>query len=659
MKKQISFLLISSLIFSFLINPGISLAQQSVSSDFNPNNLIDDSVFSNTKTFTSANQIQSFLENQNSILANTSNVFIAQLKEPTDSNLKQTLEDPNPTSTTKRTAAQLIYDAAQSSGLNPQVILVTLNKEQSLITGRQNSTPDQIQRALDFAMGFGCPDSQPCGQVYQGFYAQLFGGLDTGANRYLGAAKSLMKSFTTPGGRGPYFNGQTSGTGDAITLPNTTGDYVGVLPQQSVVLSNAATAALYRYTPHVFNGNYNFWKFFNEWFGNPSSGGGGGGTAQSGDIIKTSGISDTYIIKDGGRYKLLQFVANLKQLDINNAKKISRTQFDSYPDKGLYPVPDNSLIKVSTKYYVFISNQKREITADTIKTLGINVDNAPSVNSSESNQYDTGPNYIPVLTVPAATPPPSPTPTPTPTTPPPTPTPSNAQEGAVLKGSSKPDVYLVTGGKLKLFTYATFVQYDALKSMKIVSDATIANLPKDGLVLPKPGSLVKSFKSPTVYFYEDGKKKPMDAEIFRNRGFSFTNVYELDQAEIDNLPLGPFPTPVDQTYFKDKKTGQLYLYRDGKKSSISAFVANQKKITPDFTFGEDSINNMPDGVPVMPKEGTIFKSDKNPTVYIINSGLAFPMTGDAFKSRGITEAQVNIFPQNEVDGYPKGSLLTK
>ena len=26
--------------------------------------------------------------------------------------------------------------------------------------------------------------------------------------------------------------------------------------------ANNATAALYRYTPHVFNGNYNFWKFF-------------------------------------------------------------------------------------------------------------------------------------------------------------------------------------------------------------------------------------------------------------------------------------------------------------------------------------------------------------------------------------------------------------
>jgi hypothetical protein len=101
------------------------------------------------------------------------------------------------------------------------------------------------------------------------------------------------------------------------------------------------------------------------------------------------------------------------------------------------------------------------------------------------------------------------------------------------------------------------------------------------------------------------------------------------------------------------------LYRDGKKSKISTFVANQKKMTPDFTFGEDTTNNLPDGPPIMPREGTVVKSDKAPDVYIINAGLAFPMTGEAFTARGITVAQVNILPQAEIDSYPKGSVLTK
>lgn len=153
MKKQISILIVPVLFFSLLINSPVVLAQESVSSDFNPSNLIDDSKFSNTSSFSSAAQIQSFLQDKGSILANTSPNFVALLKEPASTLLKQTLEDPNPNASKNRTAAELIYDAAQSSGLNPQVILVTLNKEQSLITGRQNASGDELQRALDFSLG--------------------------------------------------------------------------------------------------------------------------------------------------------------------------------------------------------------------------------------------------------------------------------------------------------------------------------------------------------------------------------------------------------------------------------------------------------------------------------------------------------------------------
>jgi hypothetical protein len=644
MKKQISLLFITGLIFSLLINASTALAAESVQSGFNPNKLIDDKVFSNEDTM-SASDIQKFLESKNSVLANTSNSFVSLLREPINNKtLKETLEDPKASSTSSRSAAELIYDAAQSSGINPQVILVTLNKEQSLITGRQTATPEQLQRALDFAMGFGCPDSQPCGEIYKGFYFQLFGGVDVENNRYLGAARSLMKSYETPGGRGPFFDGKTSKVGDAITLGNTTGNYEGVLPQQSIVLSNAATAALYRYTPHVFNGNYNFWKFFKSWFGGGSS---DSDAPVNGDLFKTSSGGDVWIIENNLRYKVLPWVAKLRKINLRKAEKVSSKLLNSFVSRGVYPVPDNTIVEVDDKFYVFIANQRRLITEAGIKSMGLDVDDAIELNTKDLGDYQIGPDFVPVVTAPIPVPPPT------------TPPSAGAQDGAILKGANSPAVYLVSGGKLKLFTYATFLQYEALKNMQIVPEDTISKYEKDGLVLPKAGSLIKSFGSATVYFYEDGKKKPMDAEIFRNRGFSFTNVYELDQKEIDALELGPFPLPVNDTYFTDKKSGAFYLYREGKKSKISAFVAKQKQMTPDFTFGEDTVNNIPDGVPVMPREGTVFKSDKAPDVYIMNAGLAFPMTGDAFKARGITVAQVNILPQAEVDSYPKGSVLTK
>lgn len=617
-------LVITGLFFSALTNSRLAIAAEPVQSGFNPDKLIDDSVFSNSKTMT-ASDIQKFLENKNSVLANTSNAFLSQLKEPVNNQaLKEILEDPQAASTVPRSAAELIYDASRSSGLNPQVILVTLNKEQSLITGRQTATPEQLQRALDFSLGFGCPDSQPCGDIYRGFYFQLFGGVDAENNRYLGAAKSLMKSFETPGGRGPWYNGATSKVGDTIILGNTVGNYEGVQPQQTVTLSNAATAALYRYTPHVFNGNYNFWRFFKLWFGSGTT----DSSSNSGGLVKTSSTGDVYMIEGSTRYKVLDFVAEARNLRLSKAKKISKSTFKKYTDGGLYSVPDNTLIKVGDKYYLFLGNQKRAITEDNIKARGMKLSDAISVSASDANEFTTG-------------------------------TEISISDGAVLKSATNPAVYLLSNGKLKLFTFATFNQYNAAANMLVVPDTVINGYTKDGLVLPKPGSLVKSFNSTTVYFYEDGQKKPMDGEIFRNRGFSFTNVYELTDAEIDALPLGPFPLPANNTFFEDKKTHQLYWYIDGKKRAISAFVAKQKNITPDFAFGEDTIKALPDGTPVLPKEGTVFKSDKKADVYIINSNKAHPLSAAAFTARGITKEQVNILPQAEVDSYPKGSLIAQ
>ena len=173
--------------------PVRSLAQGDIDPGFNSSKIIDDKVFSDTQTFGGPAGIQKFLETKNSILANTSPDFVAKLKEPNITILKQALDDPHPSADHMRSAAELIWDAAQSSGLNPQVILVILNKEQSLVTGRQNDSPEQTQRALDFAMGFDCPDASGCGTLFPGFYFQLFGNLDSSGNRYLGAVKSLMK----------------------------------------------------------------------------------------------------------------------------------------------------------------------------------------------------------------------------------------------------------------------------------------------------------------------------------------------------------------------------------------------------------------------------------------------------------------------------------
>jgi hypothetical protein len=108
------------------------------------NHLIDDGVFTNNSTM-SAIGIQAFLDNEGSGLAGFSAV-----------------EDCGSTSGShysyyasyyacgqNASAAQIIYSASQAYGINPQVILATLEKEQSLVT-----TPNPTASQLNCAMGY-------------------------------------------------------------------------------------------------------------------------------------------------------------------------------------------------------------------------------------------------------------------------------------------------------------------------------------------------------------------------------------------------------------------------------------------------------------------------------------------------------------------------
>lgn len=159
-----------------------------------------------------------------------------------------------------RSAAQIIYDAAHGANdaagtyngivingstgtVNPEAILVTLQKEQSLITRSDNNA-----WAMTASMGYACysgvagdGNGNGCADAYEGFTKQVENG-----------AWQLRYSYERARGRGlDYQVGQTYTSSDGYT----------------VTFMDAATASLYRYTPYVFNGNFNFYNNFTSWFG--------------------------------------------------------------------------------------------------------------------------------------------------------------------------------------------------------------------------------------------------------------------------------------------------------------------------------------------------------------------------------------------------------
>lgn len=616
---------IKNLVFVLvIIGMGIGYAptlvfSQTVDAGFDPNKLVDDVVFSDTQTFGGASGIQKFLESKSSVLANTTPEFLAKLKEPTVALLKTGLEDPEPTLPRLRTAAELIWDVSQAAGINPQVILVTLQKEQGLITTRQNDPADRLQRALDFAMGFDCPDSTGCGTLFPGFYFQLFGNIDASGNRYLGAAKALIKSFNTPGGRGPAVNGVASKVGDIIELDNTLGAYDGIPAKQTVMLQNRATAALYRYTPHVFNGNYNFQKYFLAWFRYPN-----------GTIMAMASDPALYIIQNGSRLVLPSFVAVARALNVAQTITVSPTEVASYPVGGVYGPADNTIVTVTgeAQKYVFIDNIKHPASDFVIAQRKLDTAKALTVSAGESSLFTAGDVLTPA-------------------------------DGTVVRGKTLPEVYLVESGKLKLYSAFTFGQYGVAKKVQLVPDAEIALYTKAGFVTPKDGTLVKSANDGTVYEIKQSTKHPVSAAVFKNRGMSIKSVAVLAPDEVSSFALDGYAEPRDRTFFKAADSAQLYYFRDGTKRTISSFVAKQQHITSDFTFSRAEADSWADGIAVPPRDGTYVKGDASQDVYVVAKGQLHPITYAVYLKRKLAPKKISVLPQSEVDAYAKGDVIVK
>ncbi|HEV7449159.1 MAG TPA: hypothetical protein VGP13_01320, partial [Candidatus Paceibacterota bacterium] len=417
--------------------------------------------------------------------------------------------------------------------------------------------------------------------------------------------------------RGPSVNGSVSQVGQTIMLDNSLGGYNGVAPQQTVMLSNLATAALYRYTPHVFNGNYNFWRYFNAWFKYPN-----------GTLLKLASDSQVYIIQNGSKQPVPPFVAQARGLNLAIALTVSQNEFDSYPKDKVYSPADNTIITVNGQLFVFITNIKHPASAFVISQRKLNPANAISVTDADAALFDNGPTLTP-------------------------------SDGTILRGQTDLTVYLITNGSLQQFSPFTFSQRNAAKSVQIIPDSEVASYPKAGFVPPLAGTLIKAASNGTVFLVDAGFKRSLSGELFRNRGFSFKNVVILSDAEVAALPDGGMAMPKDNTYFKLNPSGGLYVYKEGTKHKVSAFVAKQKHISADFTFNDTDAAKWTDGLPIVPKDNTVVKGDGSATVYLVVSGQLRPLTAAAFAKRKIKVKSIVILPQTEVDSYGQGDVLAQ
>ncbi len=446
--------------------------------------LIGDQEFTNAAAMTLA-EVHSFLQEHASPLAT---MFLpdsdGQLKLPTE----------------------IIWFAAQEARISPKVLLATLQKEQRAIT---NPTPSQ--RQLDFAMGYGCPDGNGCSDRFRGFGKQVRGA----ALQFRGYLDDLA------------VKGETIARW-AVGRTKVTGDGVEVAPQ------NAATAALYSYTPwrggtngaRRIGGNLSFVRIWKQWFGR--------GAWPDGTVLETpDGIR--WLLQNAKRRRLMTpAVAALRSANVA-VVLVQQEELEAYPEGISIRFPDYTVVEDpgGTRWLLIGDTRRKIASREVFRKLGFHPEEVESVSIEELGTYLEGPAIV-----------------------------KSAQDprGTLIEEIGTKKRYLVMDGQRRLIL-DPFIQHVAVGDDQPVK-RTAKELKKlklgDPLRLPEGAIVTASKALPKAFVISHGLRRPFASpRALELLGYQWSDVRHVTNAALELHTLGdpitddalteliaPSPTPV-------------------------------------------------------------------------------------------------------------------
>lgn len=376
-----------------------------------------------------------------------------------------------------KTAADIIYDAAHTYLINPKFLLVTLQKEQSLIT---DDAPSQKQ--LDWATGYAVCDScsmdDPSIQKHRGFGMQVDNAAGLMRWYYDNKDKSFVKKK------------------DVATMI----DGTSVIPQ------SWATAFLYTYTPHL-HGNQNFRKIWDTWFSQ---------IYPNGSVLKAASSTEIWLIQNNQKRQFKSQTVLISRVDPKMIITVPDTELNNYATGPALNFPNYSLLASNGQTYLLDYDTLRPFaSAEVVRQIGYNPEEVIEVNNEDVVGYAIGAVITEATVAPAGV----------------------VYQITDLKNA----YYLLKDGVLHPITDKKIVDinYKTLKvekhRLKDLINFTVADLPTQ----IADGALIKISDSNRIYVVESGKKRRVaDNETFVAMGYKRDNIVVISNITAANIPEG-------------------------------------------------------------------------------------------------------------------------
>jgi hypothetical protein len=484
MQKQISTLVLLAILAPWVVFPAPVSAQTGEVS-FSMNRLVSDDDFTDTVTM-SAERIQHFLDNQAGVLKRETFVV----------------------GTETFTAAQVIYNAAKANNISPKVLLVTIQKESSMITRSNFNTSGYSgskQYYLDWVVFYGWCDSCSTG-VNKGFVNQM-NSAAAAFRRYLDNIADPARGYTVSGWGPNITKSLVCISSDAAPPRNLckAGSTIQITPV------NAATAALYTYTPHP-GGNFAFWYIWNQF---------GFGTHRlypDGSLLRAKGGSRVYLIEKGEKRPFVTVGAFVSRYSFSKVITVNSDQLDLYDNGPSIAYANYSLLQPpGPGVYLLVDNTVRPISSGAaFKAAGFSRDEVVKVSWADIGQFSVGEKITTENIFPS---------------------------GQLFQSKKTGTIYFVKDG-LRYGVPSRDIlknQFKNRKAIPIASEA-LQKYPMNGVVVFKDGELITNKKGGTAYFMSNGQKLPIaswDVAVAYHFDKIWKNIIKTDQVSLDAIPTGP------------------------------------------------------------------------------------------------------------------------
>ncbi|MDP2631330.1 MAG: hypothetical protein Q8P30_01005 [Candidatus Uhrbacteria bacterium] len=380
-----------------------------------------------------------------------------------------------------RYAADIIWNAAQNYNISPKFLLVLLQKEQSLIED-DSPTEKQLSWATGYAVCDDCSMSAPSIQRWKGFGKQVNSAAMQFSEGYLA---DIEATGSTQGKYGPGIPVEIDG--------------------EIIVPANAATAAMYAYTPHI-HGNINFSRIWERWFSIQYP---------SGTLLKIAGESGVYLIEYGYKRPIESWSALLSRFNPSLMIEVAKNSLDLYPDGNPIAFPNYSLLQDDDgNIYLLVDDSLRHIDSmETFRYIGFAEDEIVKIENDDLAYFEKG---LPLTML-------------------------SADPGEqLLQLSSNGAMFYIKDGYRHAITDKAILTARFPNAYLQSVQAVVVEQYAEGRALTLPdGYLIKSTDSPAVYVISEGERRSIGSEeIFLSYGWSWDDIVELSPSALNLHPLG-------------------------------------------------------------------------------------------------------------------------